>query len=195
MEMDLPHGGDGQLALALVSTIGHDGAGGISDDFETSGGVARWISEYCPGLAPKGLELGLPDTVRAIRQAARALFAMTVRPAPPSRADAKRLMPDGEAVALLTGAVAALEPTYTYGVEGNRVFTDRATDLTRADVVIPGLLAISVLDFLAGPNVTELRSCQAPRCVRYFLKHHGRQTWCKESCGNRARVARHAARN
>ncbi|MET8629505.1 CGNR zinc finger domain-containing protein [Kitasatospora sp. NPDC004669] len=39
-----------------------------------------------------------------------------------------------------------------------------------------------------------LRACKAPRCVRYFLKTHGRQEWCKPSCGNRARVARRYGR-
>jgi hypothetical protein len=30
----------------------------------------------------------------------------------------------------------------------------------------------------------------APRCVRYFVKVHGRQEFCQPSCGNRARAAR-----
>ncbi|MYS74029.1 hypothetical protein GTY88_26960, partial [Streptomyces sp. SID5926] len=40
----------------------------------------------------------------------------------------------------------------------------------------------------------RLRACHAPRCVRYFLKEHPRQEWCRPSCGNRARVARHQDR-
>ncbi|WP_433213714.1 CGNR zinc finger domain-containing protein [Microtetraspora malaysiensis] len=30
--------------------------------------------------------------------------------------------------------------------------------------------------------------------MRYFVKSHGRQEWCKPSCGNRARAARHYRR-
>ncbi|WP_225853148.1 CGNR zinc finger domain-containing protein [Micromonospora sp. AMSO1212t] len=41
----------------------------------------------------------------------------------------------------------------------------------------------------------RLRACPAPRCVRYFLQEHARQQWCKPSCGNRARVARHYQRH
>ncbi len=55
-------------------------------------------------------------------------------------------------------------------------------------------LARAAIDFLSGPQCTQLRSCTAPRCVRYFVKSHGRQEWCKPSCGNRARVARHYRR-
>lgn len=55
-------------------------------------------------------------------------------------------------------------------------------------------LARAAIDFLSGPQRTRLRSCTAPRCVRYFVKSHGRQEWCKPSCGNRARAARHYRR-
>lgn len=55
-------------------------------------------------------------------------------------------------------------------------------------------LARAAIDFLSGPQRTQLRSCTAPRCVRYFVKSHGRQEWCKPSCGNRARAARHYRR-
>ncbi|MEK8142006.1 CGNR zinc finger domain-containing protein [Streptomyces sp. M10(2022)] len=56
-------------------------------------------------------------------------------------------------------------------------------------------LARAAIGFLAGPDRTSLRACHAPRCVRYFVKEHPRQEWCKPSCGNRARVARHHERN
>ncbi len=56
-------------------------------------------------------------------------------------------------------------------------------------------LAHAVIAFLAGPDRDRLRACHAPRCVRYFLKEHPRQEWCKPSCGNRARVARHHQRH
>ncbi|WP_188285939.1 CGNR zinc finger domain-containing protein, partial [Streptomyces sp. CBMA29] len=55
-------------------------------------------------------------------------------------------------------------------------------------------LARAAVAFLAGPERELLRACPAPRCVRYFVKEHARQEWCKPSCGNRARVARHHAR-
>jgi predicted RNA-binding Zn ribbon-like protein len=65
---------------------------------------------------------------------------------------------------------------------------DGAEDLTAT-------LAQAAIAFLTGPDRRRLRACHAPRCVRYFLKEHPRQEWCKPSCGNRARVARHHERH
>ncbi|MGO4751944.1 CGNR zinc finger domain-containing protein, partial [Streptomyces sp. 2MCAF27] len=61
---------------------------------------------------------------------------------------------------------------------------------TEADRLVAAL-ARDAIGFLAGPERERLRACPAPRCVRYFVKDHPRQEWCKPSCGNRARVARH----
>ncbi|MFJ4921317.1 CGNR zinc finger domain-containing protein [Streptomyces sp. NPDC088725] len=56
-------------------------------------------------------------------------------------------------------------------------------------------LARSAIGFLTGPQYERLRACTAPRCVRYFLKGHARQEFCKPSCSNRARAARHYRRH
>ncbi|MEV7346183.1 CGNR zinc finger domain-containing protein [Streptomyces sp. NPDC093544] len=48
----------------------------------------------------------------------------------------------------------------------------------------------SAIAFLSGPDHDKLTACTAPRCVRYFVKVHGRQEFCQPSCGNRARAAR-----
>jgi predicted RNA-binding Zn ribbon-like protein len=36
--------------------------------------------------------------------------------------------------------------------------------------------------------------CRAPSCGMLYIAGHPRQRWCSSECGNRARVARHAAR-
>ncbi|GAA2235502.1 hypothetical protein GCM10010104_32870 [Streptomyces indiaensis] len=56
-------------------------------------------------------------------------------------------------------------------------------------------LAHAVIAFPPSSERDRLRACDAPRCGRYFLKEHPRQEWCKPSCGNRARVARHHQRH
>ncbi|MFJ4537088.1 CGNR zinc finger domain-containing protein [Streptomyces tibetensis] len=132
--------------------------------------------------------------VRALRDAVRALFARAVRPGEPSPADAARLMPLPEAVRHLNEA-AARTPTVPAldWPEGaipvvHRRPVGAGDDLTAS-------LAHAVIAFLASPDRDRLRACHAPRCVRYFLKEHPRQEWCKPSCGNRARVARHHQRH
>ncbi|WP_338900576.1 CGNR zinc finger domain-containing protein [Streptomyces sp. TG1A-60] len=131
--------------------------------------------------------------VRDLRAAVRALFARAVGPGEPSPADAARLLPVPEALERLNRA-AALVPTgpvlsWSPGAEP----VVRHEPATGEDP-LTAVLARAALAFLASPERQRLRACHAPRCVRYFLKEHPRQEWCKPSCGNRARVARHHER-
>ncbi|MGW2838936.1 CGNR zinc finger domain-containing protein [Streptomyces sp. NPDC001493] len=189
------------LALELASTIRHDGDGGVADDLATVGGTTRWIhgqGELLAGLVPAG-EIEADEELRlavtGLRRAVRALFARVVSPAPPSPADARRLMPADEALAHLN-AVAAREPVAPQldwpadGEPATRLLSDRRDPHLR----LVAALARAAVDFLGGPHREQLRACSAPRCVRYFVKSHGRQEWCKPSCGNRARAARHYER-
>lgn len=189
------------LALELASTIRHDGDGGVADDLATVEGTARWIQEQgdllaghvtAGGLAvEEDLRLGIIE----LRQAVRALFARVVSPAPPSPADAHRLMTADQAMAHLNTA-AAREPVTPQidwpveGVPGTRLLSAENDPYVR----LVAALARAAIDFLSGPQRTRLRSGTAPRCVRYFVKSHGRQEWCRPSCGNRARAARHYRR-
>ena len=47
---------------------------------------------------------------------------------------------------------------------------------------------------LADRNENKLSVCEAPSCGMLYLRDHPRQVWCSKPCGNRARVARYAAR-
>ena len=199
---------DARLALDLALTIRHDGNGGVTDDLADPTGLTEWVRahpELLPGTAPdraddhregflagtapqpaesEGAGAGFTadaaqlTAVRELRAAVRALFARAVRPGEPSPADATRLMPQEEAVRHLNEA-AAHTPTVP----------------VRAADELAAVLAHSVIAFLASADRDRLRACHAPRCVRYFLKEHPRQEWCKPSCGNRARVARHHQRH
>ncbi|GAA1986382.1 CGNR zinc finger domain-containing protein [Kitasatospora viridis] len=44
---------------------------------------------------------------------------------------------------------------------------------------------------LGTPARADLRACQGPGCVQYFVRDHPRREWCGPGCGNRARAARH----
>lgn len=56
-----------------------------------------------------------------------------------------------------------------------------------------GTVARSAIDLLAGDG-DRLRVCEAHGCERIFLSASARRRWCSDVCGNRVRVARHAAR-
>ncbi|MFH8760363.1 ABATE domain-containing protein [Streptomyces atroolivaceus] len=189
------------LALELASTIRHDGDGGVADDLATVRETAHWIQEQGDLLAGhvEAGELAVNEDLRLgiveLRQAVRALFARVVSPAPPSPADAHRLMTADQAAAHLNTAAARepVSPQINWPVEG--VPTVRLLSAENdPSVRLLAALARAAIAFLTGPQGAQLRSCTAPRCVRYFVKSHGRQEWCKPSCGNRARAARHYRR-
>jgi predicted RNA-binding Zn ribbon-like protein len=144
-----------------------------------------------PGFAAGDAELA---AVRELRAAVRALFARAVRPGAPSPADATRLMPVPDAVDLLNTAAARTPtvPVLHWAEDAEPVVEHRVPD---GEDDLAAVLARAAIAFLTGPDRQRLRACHAPRCVRYFLKEHPRQEWCKPACGNRARVARHHERH
>ncbi|MFF3737377.1 CGNR zinc finger domain-containing protein [Streptomyces sp. NPDC002566] len=188
---------DTRLALDLALTVRHDGHGGIADDLAGPEGLAAWIRGHADDLPDTAGHL--PDAgdlaaVRDVRAAVRALFAHAVRPGEPSPADAARLLPVPEALDRLNTAAARIPtvPVLHWTPDAGPV-SDRRPAPGAGDLA--GALAQAAIAFLTGPDRHRLRACHAPRCVRYFLKDHPRQEWCKPSCGNRARVARHHERH
>ncbi|MFC6022810.1 CGNR zinc finger domain-containing protein [Plantactinospora solaniradicis] len=203
-----------QLVLALASTIRHDGNGGVADDLADVGGLATWLREQAEPLREYAAEplrftsesesesdTATPDEqlrldVVALRHAVRTLFARAVRPGPPSRADASTLLPVPDAVDQLNRAAGQLpvRPVLSWPDEATPTVSwhGEAADARRR---LTAGLARAAIEFLASPARDQLLACPAPRCVRYFVKDHPRQEWCKPSCGNRARVSRHYQRH
>ncbi|KUN19867.1 hypothetical protein AQJ23_36085 [Streptomyces antibioticus] len=184
--------GDARLALDLALTIRHDGHGGVADDLSDPAGLTAWVQGHvAPGHVSGAAELA---AVRELRAAVRALFAHAVRPGAPSPADAARLMPVEDAVVLLNAAAARTPtvPVLHWAEDAEPVVEHRVPD---GEEDLTAVLARAAITFLAGPDRQRLRACHGPRCVRYFLKEHPRQEWCKPACGNRARVARHHERH
>ncbi|MFE5604156.1 CGNR zinc finger domain-containing protein [Streptomyces coelicoflavus] len=190
-------GRDTRIALDLALTLRHDGHGSVADDLADPAGLTAWVTDH-PVLVPDGegftADASALTAVRDVRAAARALFARAVRPGEPSPADAARLLPVPEAVRRLNEAAARtpMVPVLAWSCTDAPVV--RAAPAQGARTDLAAALAQAVIGFLAGPDRQRLRACHAPRCVRYFLKEHPRQEWCKPSCGNRARVARHQER-
>lgn len=189
-------------ALELASTIRHDGEGGVTDDLATVQGLRVWIRgqhALLDGHVPEDGEAVDEDLrlrVVDVRRAVRALFARVVSPTRPSPPDAHRLMPAEEAVAHLNRAAALVPvvPRLEWPQGGPPATSVSATREDPGDLLL-GALARAAIAFLGGAQREQLRACTAPRCVRYFVKSHGRQEWCKPSCGNRARAARHYDRH
>jgi predicted RNA-binding Zn ribbon-like protein len=181
---------DARLTLDLALTLRHDGTGGVTDDLTDPANLTAWVRDH--GLLSDGYTANTATltAVRDLRAAVRALFAHSV-PGEPSRADAGHLLPVEEAVARLNTAAATV-PTVPVLHWPDPAVEHRPA---QGEDALPAVLARAAMAFLTSPDRERLRACHAPRCVRYFLKEHPRQEWCKPSCGNRARVARHHDRH
>ncbi|MFG1810726.1 CGNR zinc finger domain-containing protein [Streptomyces sp. NPDC049040] len=196
------------LALELAVTIRHDGRGGVADDLADPAGLTRWVRSHADALradlaaGPYTAADFTADTAALaaaveVRTAVRSLFARAVLPGEPSPADADRLPPSRQALVRLNAAAALVpfSPHLDWPQDGAATATPAVTGTPAPADLLAAALARHAIAFLASPARDRLRACPAPRCVRYFVKEHARQEWCKPSCGNRARVARHHARH
>jgi predicted RNA-binding Zn ribbon-like protein len=190
------------LAMELAGTVRHDGRGGVADDLADLDRFGEWLREHADRLAEDvDLHALAPDEdvrqrVVAMRRVVRSLFARMVRPAPPSRADADRLLDAGEALRELNAAAGAvLSAPRLEWPDDARPRMRHASPAADPATALIATVARATIEFLASADSERLRACPAPRCVRYFLQEHPQQAWCKPSCGNRARVARYHQRH
>ena len=159
--------------------------GQIHDGIGTPGQLRGWLADNAEelGIVPPAAE---PDvaTFGALRDAIRGLIRSAVR----------AVAPDVNEIGLLNSlsAVSPRWPTLvhvdgTYGVREQTTgdTTDRALAAIAQDAVIA----------LGGHLHDQLRDCQGPGCVLFFVKDHPRREWCSLACGNRARAARHYLRH
>ncbi|OKI38013.1 hypothetical protein A6A25_17995 [Saccharothrix sp. CB00851] len=167
------------LALEFAGTVRHDGHGGLTDDLATPEGFTAWAGLRADeSLRQRAVEL---------RWAVRSLFAHAAQAH--ERMDSPHLMDFERALVIVNEAAARVPRAAQLEWDGQpRLrYLDSADDGDR----LLATLATAAIEFLASGARADLRACPAPRCVRYFVKAHPRQEWCKPSCGNRARVSRH----
>ncbi len=163
----------GRAAVELANTVGRSG-----DEL-----TAAWAAEAAGRLGP--LDEEALERLRVLRDALRSVLVARAADEHPSGADLDEL-----------NAAAALAPGYDQidwppGVPPRR-WTARGG--AAADAVL-AVVARSAIDLLTGPWSERVRRCEAPGCPRLFVARDARRRWCSSAtCGNRVRVARHAAR-
>lgn len=150
---------------------------------------AAWLRVLAPRLGDDDLDGVLTDEAADALKDVREHAAAAVEPArhgsrPPTKA--------------LTGLNDALRaaPTTTRARWDDGTVTldvrragDPATRLAAA-------FAEETVRLLAGPDIRDVRRCDAPACVMVFLPRNPRRRWCTpEICGNRARAARYYLRH
>jgi len=117
---------------------------------------------------------------RSLRDAIRSVAASIVD---------ERPSPSG-AVSVIN-QVSALAPRWPRLVSSSAEF--QILEQTSASSLDAALaeIARSAMELFARHERANLRRCQGPGCVLYFLRDSPRREWCSTACGTRARVARH----
>ncbi len=168
------------LAIEFANTF-YAVHGKLREGLDAPAQLAAWLEGH--GTTPA--EVGDPEltTFVALRDAIRGLIHAVV----------ERAAPDPAQVALLNEAAATAPtwPALSVGAETMAVVERSHGPALPAAL---GAIARDAVRLLGGAPARNLRACQAPGCVQYFVKDHPRREWCSQSCGNRARVARHYLR-
>jgi predicted RNA-binding Zn ribbon-like protein len=142
--------------------------------------LTAWVAAELPRLPAAEGALGHLGEVRTLRDGVRDLLLARAGGRPLPR----------QHLASLNEA-SKRSPSYPTVTEDGHVETvelnTRPFDIFRAAVARSTMEA---LDESAAP----LAVCHAPSCGMLFVPATRRQKWCSPGCGNRARVARHAAR-
>lgn len=195
-------GPSGLLAIALMNTIRHERSS-LQDDLAPADGIGLWLERM-------DHQRLLPAPLVAADTRSDLASALTN-----DRAHLLQLRGALRAIAEeVTGNSRLVVPTPEMTVaEATQIVNDTASSAPRSKVLTwengtpykairwggtPGqnflaAVATSGIEVVSGPR-SQLRACHGPNCVQFFTQGHRRREWCSFSCGNRARVARHYAR-
>lgn len=200
------------LPVELMNTIWAD-QDGVHDALDGADRLATWLQAVEPRLtgavphsAPAAggtpgrdattatsLDRASVERFRQLRDALRRIAAILTGD---TRVAAASPTGDLAAALAVVNAACAHAPAWSrldWSGEGEPVRTTLVAG-TAQDRAL-SQIAEEAARLLEGSGGTQLRACQAPRCVLYFVRSHPRREWCSADCGNRARVARHYRRH
>jgi predicted RNA-binding Zn ribbon-like protein len=178
--------------VRLMNTIWADTAG-VHDDLTTPAGLHSWLVAVDRRYAAEAVGEPRPDEVaeaKLLRDSLRRLAAFLTDDARPAAQSPVGNVDD--AVTAVNRAVTRL-PHAQLVIRDGRLQRDHPAPASPTRVAL-AQLAHDAIDMLTGPSATKLRACPAPGCLLYFVRSHPRREWCSETCGNRARAARHYRR-
>jgi predicted RNA-binding Zn ribbon-like protein len=166
------------LALSLANTLSNDRARG--DLLMNVRDLRDWLGRH--ELRLNVASAGELKRFRALRVVVRDLFAAR---AMDSRPSARTL-----AAINAWAATAPRTPRLLWRDDG--LVADLAGTASPADLA---LAAIAGDAAVLAASERRLRACEGNGCRLFFVAEHPRRRWCDSRvCGNRMRVARHAAR-
>jgi predicted RNA-binding Zn ribbon-like protein len=178
---------DEPIAIELHNTVYAVG-GTVVDGLADAASAQAWLERLAPRLPDRDDRSGRWPTredLVALRNAVRVALDAAVTT---TAQDAAALEAINRA-----SVRAAQSPIAKWRPHADPVTATDYHGASRADIVISALAA-DAIDLLTSPRRHLLRACGAPGCILMFLKNHPRREWCSNTCGNRARQARHYQR-
>jgi predicted RNA-binding Zn ribbon-like protein len=166
-------------AVDLSNTVMVTPAGN-RDLLETEDQLDEWIAVERDRIAGVDAASGRLAEVRDLRRSVRELLHARARGKRPPEEARRRI-----------NAISASAPIRTALTADGRVVEEPASGDPYAH--FEAAVARSAIE-LADRSENKLSVCEAPSCGMLYLRDHPRQVWCSKPCGNRARVARYAAR-
>jgi predicted RNA-binding Zn ribbon-like protein len=168
------------VAIDLVNTVISPGPGSV-DLLADEAKLERWLDKQRHRLPVTDAVLGCLPEVRELRGVVHDLLY--------AAAEDRTLPPEAIAVLNKASASAPYFPALHRSGRGElqEVNDDPFT-------VFRALIARSAIELISTDERERLSVCGAPSCGMLFMRDQTRQKWCTTACGNRARVARHAAR-
>lgn len=179
---------DEPAPVRLMNTIWAD-TGGVHDELTSPAALRDWladVTDYDPTELGESTDDEFTDAL-LLRDSLRRLAAHITDDARTAAHSAVGEV--DEAVAAVNRLVASRPHAELALRDGHlHTVTSRHASPTRSALADLGNEAI---DLFTGAQAVDLRTCNAPGCVLYFVKSHPRRQWCSEACGNRVRAARH----
>ena len=181
MRIDRSFGWLGRFPLGVdladtVRVVGSHDAELLVDDRA----LTVWVAAELPRFPTASGALGHLAEVRTLRDAVRQLLLARTAGTP---------LPVGE-LRLINDASARCPTFPVVTDEGHSSSVELNTDPLDIFCAAVARSAMETLD----DHDAALAICRAPSCGMLFIPANRRQRWCSAGCGNRARVARHAAR-
>lgn len=174
------------LSLDLANAMHrHDNSERFIDVLTDPGDLQAWLSaeETRVGALEPGAAATRYEDFRRLRDALRELFTAISDGSDPTA----EVLDTVNAYA----AAANVVPRLRVGAAGVEAVDEVSADLSSTAVL--SAIARSAIEVIAQERAA-LRVCGGPGCGAVFLATRPRQRWCTDTCGNRVRVARHAAR-
>jgi predicted RNA-binding Zn ribbon-like protein len=188
---------DEPVPVLLMNTLWADRSG-VHDGLTSTQELAAWLAavgDRLPGAPGAQAPVRKADVVkfRELRTALRRVAAEATEDPRPVAVTTRADVPLRRAVDLINRVSAIAPPAPSLQVpewEGTLRPAPGSPPANAALSAVAGL-AVGLFD---RSTSAPLRACLAPGCVLYFAKDHPRREWCSDSCGNRARAARHYSR-